>query len=275
LSPLLAHSRDGTRLAWQEAGSGAPLLLLAPALGTRLHWEPVVAPLAGAARVISWDYRGHGDSDAPGDPAAYSLERVIEDLAAVHWAAACAAPAWLAGLSLGGLVALCYALAHPERVLGLVLANSGPGFKRAESRERWKQTWERAAARLEEVGIEAYLEGERAREEVLGTRPDSPLARRAREGLARSDPRALARFARGVTANQPDLTGRLGEIRAPALVLCGAQDLAFHPAGELLAARLPRARHRLVAGAGHPLPLDAPGELAWEMRAFLAEASSL
>src|SRR5262245_57282472 len=98
--------------------------------------------------------------------------------------------------------------------------NSGPGFKQPESRERWRQTWERAADKLERVGIAAYLEGERARAEILGKDPSCPAAQAARAGVLRSDSAALARFARGVAAPQPDLTGRLGELRMPALVLC-------------------------------------------------------
>jgi pimeloyl-ACP methyl ester carboxylesterase len=156
-------------------------------------------------------------------------------------------------------------------VRGLVLMNSGPGFKRAESRERWRQTWERAAAKLESAGLEKYLENPRAQAEIFGRDPGSPAAVRAREGVLRSDPAALARFARGVAAPQPDLTGRLGEIAAPALVLCGADDPAFHAAGELFVARLPRARRALVAGAGHPLPLDAPEALVREIEAFVRE----
>jgi pimeloyl-ACP methyl ester carboxylesterase len=270
LTPQLACSSDGTRLAWEARGSGPPLILLAPALCTRAHWEPVMPDLARDARAISWDYRGHGGSGAPADPSAYTLARVVEDLDAVHLAAACGAPAWLGGLSLGGLVALCYALAHPERVRGLVLMNSGPGFKRAESRERWQATWERAAARLEQAGTASYLEAPRAQAEILGKDPTSPAARRAREAILRSDPAALARFARGVAAPQPDLTGRLHEIGVPALVVCGADDPAFQAAGELLEARLPRARRVLIPGAGHPLPLDAPAQLAREIRAFLS-----
>lgn len=272
MTPELACSTDGTRLAWQAEGAGPPLILLAPTLCTRLHWTAIAPALADGSRVISCDYRGHGESGAPADPGAYTLERVLEDLAAVHLAAACGAPAWLCGLSLGGLVSLAYALAWPERVRGLVLMNSGPGFKRPESRERWKQTWERAADKLERVGIAAYLEGERARLEILGNDPGSAAAQAARAGVLRSDPAALARFARGVAAPQPDLTGRLGEIRAPALVLCGADDPAFHAAGELFEARLARARRVLIPGAGHALPLDAPAAAVREIRAFLGEA---
>ncbi len=261
---------DGVGLAVSRAGEGAPWILSAPTLCARAHWEPVFGAVAELGCALSWDYRGHGASDAPDDPASYTLERVLEDLRAVHLSTG-GEPACLVGLSLGGLLSLCYARRWPDAVRGLVLVNSGPGFKRAESRERWRATWERAADKLEREGIARYLEHPRARLEILGRAPDAPAARTAAAALASADPRALAHFARGVAAPQPDLTGSLGAIEAPALILCGADDPAFHRAGELLEARLPRARRVIVPGAGHPMPLDAPGALAAELRAFGAE----
>jgi pimeloyl-ACP methyl ester carboxylesterase len=235
-----------------------------------VHWKPVLPGLAKLGCAVAWDYRGHGSSDAPQDPSVYELERVLADLRAVHLAMG-AEPAWLVGLSFGGLLSLSYALRWPGDVRGLVLINSGPGFKKAESRERWRSLWERAAAKLEDVGIEAYLQGPRAIEEILGTAPDSPAAREARAAIAGSDARALAHFARGVAAPQPDLTGQLDQISQPVLVLCGQQDPAFHRAGELFEARLPRVQRRMIPAAGHPLPLDAPEALLREIHAFHAD----
>jgi pimeloyl-ACP methyl ester carboxylesterase len=270
VSVSLARSADGTRIAWRGAGAGAPLILSTPVLGTLDHWSGVEPGLAAFCRAIAWDYRGHGRSDAPRDPRAYSLELVLEDLAAVHDEAAGGEPAHLCGLSLGGLVSLCYALARPGRVRSLVLVNTGPGFRSPERRERWRELWERAAARLERVGVEAYLSHPRATLEILGRAPESPCARLAREGVLRSDAEALARFARGVAAPQPDLGDRLAEIAVPALVLCGEEDRDFQRAGQVLAEGLPAARHAQIAGAGHALPLDQPDAFARSVRDFLA-----
>ena len=111
---------------------------------------------------MTWDYRGHGRSDAPEDPDRYSLDLVVEDLGAVHEAAAGGVPAFVGGLSIGGLVSLSYYLAHPKRVRGLLLFNTGPGFKKPEALAQWGTMLERAAAKMESVGIEKYLEGRRA-----------------------------------------------------------------------------------------------------------------
>ncbi|MCE2390597.1 MAG: alpha/beta fold hydrolase [Proteobacteria bacterium] len=265
-------SPDGTRIAWRAPDSaGIPVLLSAPSLCTHLHWAGVEPLLAEFCRPIGWDYRGHGWSEDPADPGDYRLERVVEDLAAVHAAAAGDEPVCLCGLSLGGLVSLCYALEQPERVRALVLVNSGPGFKNPENRERWARRWRRAADKLESAGLEAYLDNRRAIAEILGRRPDSPEARRARDGVLHSRAGALAHFARGVAAPQPDLTGRLSEIDRPALVLVGAEDPGFQRAAEVFEARMPRARRGSIAAAGHPVPLDAPRAFAESLRAFLEE----
>jgi len=163
------RSRDGTRIAWRapQAG-GIPILLSAPTLCTHLHWAGVEPRLAEYGRPVSWDYRGHGFSDAPDEGSAYCLERVVEDLAAVHEAAAGGEPACLCGLSPGGPVSLRYALEYPKRVRALVLINTGPGFKNPENRERWARRWRRAADKLEEVGVETYLDNRHAVAEILG-----------------------------------------------------------------------------------------------------------
>jgi len=186
------------------------------------------------------------------------MAQVIDDLAAVHAASCAGVPAHVAGLSIGGLVAMGYALAQPARVRALVLCNSGPGFKNAEAAAQWTDMLERAARRLEEVGIQAYLEGRRARAELLGLAPDSPAAEAVRAAILGSSVTGLVHFARQVAGPVPNLVDRLGEISAPSLVLVGALDTNFQRASHVLASKLPRARRVEVAGAGHVLNADQP-----------------
>ncbi|MFQ5513012.1 MAG: alpha/beta fold hydrolase [Myxococcota bacterium] len=263
------EASDGAKLHYEESGSGTPLLLCNASFATHAHWSAQLEPLARHFHVIVWDYRGHGRSEAPADDRRYSLAQVVDDLRVLHREIAGGTPAAVAGLSLGGLVALSFALAHPERVRALLLLNTGPGFKNPAARKRWEEGLERAAARLEEVGMARYLEGRRATAELLGRAPDADAARRAREGMLCSDVAGLARFARQVAGPVPNLVDRLAEVRPPCLILVGEHDAAFQRAGEVLEAKLPHATRRILPGAGHVLNLDQPEAFVRAVEEFL------
>ena len=265
------RASDGASLWYQARGAGAPLILCTASFSTSAHWANVESALARRHQVITWDYRGHGRSEAPLEPERYSLAQVVEDLAAIHRAAAGDQPAFVAGLSVGGLVSLSYQLAHPERVRGLLLLNTGPGFKKPEAAQQWGEMLERAAAKMEAVGLEAYLDGRRASAELLGLDPEAPDAASVRAGVLRSSVEGLTRFARQVAGPAPNLVDRLAEVDAPTLILVGSLDPGFHRAAEVMAAKLPNARRVLLEGAGHVLNLDQPEGFVREVEAFLAE----
>lgn len=270
-----ARASDGARLFYRAVGAGPPLILSSASFSTHLHWSALEPLLAPHCQLISWDYRGHGRSEAPEEPRRYSLAQVVDDLRAVHDAAAQGEPAYVGGLSVGGLVSLSYYLAHPERVRALLLCNTGPGFKNPEALAGWRSMLERAAARLEAVGLEAYLEGPRAQAELLGLEPESERARAVRPGILASSVRGLVLFARHVTGPVPNLVDRLREIDVPALVLVGARDPAFQRASEVMAAKLPRARRVVLEGAGHVANLDRPEAFAHEVLRFLDGCAEL
>lgn len=270
-----ARSPDGTRIFYRASGRGAPLLLSSAAFCTHAHWAEQERVLGERLRVVSWDYRGHGLSEAPDSSDAYTFERVIEDLAAVHEAAAGAEPAVLGGLSIGGLVSLGYALRYPARVRALILVNTGPGFKDPAAQARWSDALERVARRFEERGVAGHLQGERARAEILGLRPESPAAVEAMRGVLRSSAQALARFSRHVSARVPGVIDRLGEIAVPTLILVAEHDPGFHRAGEVLLAKLPRASKTMIEGAGHVLNLDEPDRFHAEVLALLEKEAVL
>jgi pimeloyl-ACP methyl ester carboxylesterase len=262
------EASDGAKIFWRASGDGVPLLLSCASFSTHSHWAGQEAELAKFARVISWDYRGHGLSDAPDELARYSLAQVVDDLARVHSAAAGDTPAIAAGLSVGGIVSLSYALARPERVRALVLVNTGPGFKNPEALAQWQSMLERAAQKMGEVGLEKYLEGNRARAELLGLHPESVLAAEARAGVLRSSVAGLQRFARGVAGPVPNLVDSLSEVTQPALILAGEHDQNFMRASHVMAAKLPGAERVEIAGAGHVLNLDEPEAFVREVRRF-------
>jgi len=264
-----ATASDGAEIFWSARGQGHPLVLSNPSFSTYRMWERQAEALSDRFRVIAWDYRGHGRSAAPADDAAYSLDQVVRDLGAVLDAAGDGGPAHLGGLSVGGIVSLSFALAHPGRVRSLLLFNTGPGFKNPDALAGWQKALERAAVKLEEVGIERYLEGRRATAELLGQHPDSEQARATREGVLASPVAGLARFARRVAGPVPNLVDRLAELSLPALILVGEKDEAFQRASQVMAAKLPGGCRVELPGAGHALNLDEPEAFLGEVLRFL------
>jgi pimeloyl-ACP methyl ester carboxylesterase len=254
--PTISAS-DGVPLYVEVHGEGLPVVLSCAYVTTHENWRPQVAPLVAAgARVALWDYRGHGLSGAPADPAAYSMRQVVDDLGRVLDLAAPDRPAVLGGLSFGGLASLHFALARPERVRALVLVGSGPGFKNPDAAERWMQQVERSARALETRGFEPFVAG-KAAPTTIGRRPELPAARAAARAIAAQDPRGLALFGRHIAGPAPSVIDELPRIDCPVLVLVGEDDPAYLRAAEVMAAKLPRAERHVIPGAGHISNLEA------------------
>lgn len=265
------RARDGVLLHAEAYGEGIPLVLSCGWCTTHENFRPQVAPLVAAgARVVLWDYRGHGLSEVPTEDAAYDMATLVEDLAAVLDFAAPGVPAVVGGLSFGGLLSLHFALAKPERVRALLLIDSGPGFKNPEAASRWMAQVERTATRLEERGMEALLGG-RAVETSVGRKPELPATRAAAKAIAAQDPRGLARFGRRVAGPAPCVIDALPRIAAPALVVVGAEDEAYLRAAEVMAAKLPGATHAVIPGAGHIVNIEEADAFNATVAAFLAK----
>jgi len=138
--------RDGVKLHYDvHGGSEDRSLLLTHGYGASGRmWEPNLPVLGRDRLAITWDMRGHGSSDAPGDGSLYTHDACVEDMAALLDAAG-AEPASLCGMSLGGFLSLRFRLRYPARVRALVLVDTGPGFRDPAAREGWNQ-WARKRA---------------------------------------------------------------------------------------------------------------------------------
>ncbi|MEE8580754.1 MAG: alpha/beta hydrolase [Myxococcota bacterium] len=267
----IVSASDGVALYAEAHGDGLPLIFSGAFCTTHENWRAQVDPLVEAgARVILWDYRGHGRSEGPAEDRAYSIEQVVRDLAAVLDWAVPDQPAVLVGLSFGGLASLHFALAEPRRVRALVLVDSGPGFKKAAALESWQAQVERSAQFLETRGFEAFVAG-RAGATCIGRQPELPAARAAAASIVAQDPAAVARFGRCIAGPAPAVIDELGDIESPALVIVGEEDEPYLRAAEVLAAKLPRARMEVIAGAGHIVNIEAEAAFNRLLRAFLRE----
>ena len=153
------EARDGVKIFAEAHGDGSPLLLSCGLCTTHKNFYPQIEPLTAAgSKLVLWDYRGHGLSESPADPDAYTLDHVLDDLGRVLDWAAPDGPAVIGGLSFGGLAALHYALLRPDRVRALLLLDTGPGFKNPKALEGWRAQTERTASFIEQKGPRAFVE---------------------------------------------------------------------------------------------------------------------
>jgi len=247
---------DGAELYAETHGEGLPVVFSCALCTTHVNWAPQVEALVAAGmQVILWDYRGHGNSSVPTDAAAYSIERVIDDLGCVLDWAAPGRSAVLAGLSFGGLASLHFTLRHPERVRGLLLVDSGPGFKNPEAQAGWADATDKSASFVEARGMAAFVE--RAGSTLVGSRSELPAAKAAAAAIAAQDPTGVAYFARRVAGAAPPVIDELPSIDVPAMVIVGENDLPYLRAADVMAAKLPRAEKLVIPGAGHIVNIEA------------------
>lgn len=263
---------NGVSLYCETTGHGPPLVLVHGfACGLRT-WDPQVSAFARSWQVVTYDVRGHGISEAPTDPTAYSQPISVSDLGALldHLEIRRAV---VGGLSMGGNIALNFALAHPERVSGLIVADTGAG---SDETADWVATVHAFAAALDRDGLEAFADA--AVENPLFARylAQSPAAERfIRSFLMTHRARGLAHTAREVLAKRPtiySLAPRLRELSVPTLLIVGEHDEPCVRVHRFMADTIPSARHVLIPGVGHLTNLEAPRAFNRAVRSFLRQA---
>jgi pimeloyl-ACP methyl ester carboxylesterase len=233
--------RDGVGIHYEVHGEGPPLLLTHGYSSTSAMWHGQVDALAKDHTLILWDMRGHGQSDYPDDPAAYSEDLTIGDMAAILDAVG-ARRAIIGGLSLGGYMSLAFCRAHPQRTRALLIIDTGPGFKKDDARAAWNARAMATADRLDREGLEMLKSSTRERA-TASHRDASGLARAARGMLTQRDARVIE---------------LLPDIKVPALIVVGADDTPFLAASDYMAAKIPGAQKVVIPAAGHAVNIDQP-----------------
>ncbi|MFF0172050.1 alpha/beta fold hydrolase [Micromonospora profundi] len=247
---------NGAALAYDEAGTGTPVVLLHAGIADRRMWRGVLPALAARHRVIALDLRGYGDSELPATPFAHH-----DDVAGLLDALDIPRAA-LVGCSFGGSVAIDTALAHPDRVTALAL------FGTAVSGNEWSEEandlWDDLVGEVDPDDFTAGAAGE-VRFWVVGparqpSDVDSDLIAFAQEMDKRALAAELALGAVEVGELTPPAIDRLGELRVPVLVTAGAADVPdIRRLADRIAAEVPDAvRLPDVPDAGHLLPLERP-----------------
>jgi pimeloyl-ACP methyl ester carboxylesterase len=254
----------GVELAYDEHGSGPPVLLIHGTALTRLTWRETVDALGDGVRTIAYDRRGYGDSGAPENYSGTTIEEQAEDAARLLEALE-AAPAVACGHSAGAIVALDLMLRHPALVRAAVLVEPPLLSLAPAGSETLGEIRERVEAAAREGGpdaaVDAFLEAEDGSDALDAAGPERARAIRA---SARA---AVADF--GAVTNWELSRRRLRAIEAPTVVVRGTRSApVYREVAAALAGMLPAAELREVE-AGHVAPLDAPAELASIVRSLL------
>ena len=250
---------DNVSIYYEQAGTGFPLIFAHEFGGSMESWEQQVHYFARRYRVITYNARGYPPSDVPADASSYSEDHAVADLHGLLRFLGID-QAYIAGLSMGGTLALHFGRKHPEMARTLIIASAGTG---STDPVRFRPQSIALAEQLEARGIDAM------RDYAAGP---------TRVQLRRKDPTGWQTFAdlilqkhsavgsantlRGVQAGRRpifDYADELKRIDIPSLILAGDEDDPCLEPGLFLKRTLPRAGLVVFAQSGHPINLEEPG----------------
>lgn len=259
---------DGARLHYLDVGAGDPLVLLHAFPLHSAMWAPQIACLSSNHRVVAPDLLGFGASDAPAEPAAYTMRRYADDLATLlrHLGIARAV---VGGLSMGGYVTFSFLRHHAGMVAALVLADTRAASDTPEVFERRSRQQSEVArdgtAALVEAQLGALLTG--------ATHADRPaLIDQIRSIMSANSPAGVVGGLEAMK-HRPDVTADLAAVALPTLVLVGEDD-ATSPPDEVRSWQeaIPGSRLVVLPRAGHLSNLEAPDEFNAAVVDFLEGA---
>ncbi len=253
-------------LAYDDKGSGIPVLWVHGYPLNRTLWKPQLDGLADIARGLSLDLRGHGESQ--GSSGVYSMDLLADDCAAFLDALEIHQPVVLAGLSMGGYVCMAFCRRHADRLAGLILCATRA---HADSPEG-KQNRTNGAALAQERGVPAAVSGllnKLMAPVTYQRRPD--LVDRVKSMMESTSLEGVVGDLLGMRS-RPDSFSTLTAFKLPTLILHGAEDqiIPLSEAEDILAS-LPNAQLKVIPDAGHLLNLEQPHAFNVAVRRYLAQ----
>jgi pimeloyl-ACP methyl ester carboxylesterase len=271
-----ATADDGTRLYYEETGSGTPVIFVHEYAGDYRSWEAQMRHFGQRYRAIATNARGYPPSDVPAEVGAYSQHRAADDIGAVldHLGIA---KAHIVGLSMGGFATLHFGFRHAGKARSLVVAGCGYGAEPGQ-REKFRAEAETIAEFIRASGMEVF-----AAKYALGP---------TRVQFENKDPRGFDEFRRmlaehsahgarntqlGVQRERPSLYDLIEPMRAltvPMLVLTGDEDWPCLAPGILMKQSIPTAALSVMPNCGHAINLEDPDGFNRIVGDFLAQVDA-
>jgi pimeloyl-ACP methyl ester carboxylesterase len=268
----------GIEIEYEDHGEGKPPLVLVHGFtGSRDDWLERLPELGRLGRTLALDLRGHGGSTKTGDLASYCFERIVDDLAALHEQLELG-PWDLLGHSLGGMVVLRFALAHPQRVRSLVLMSTAPhGVPLAaapllEAGANYGRAKGMAAlAKVMREGQSRAGQAVPARLRVLEAMGEDAFWARVARKIEQMEPESFLGLGTALYEQQA-VTERLGELAVPTTIIVGEQDVVFLEPCETMRKNIPGAVAVILKDAAHSPQIETPGPWLEAIRQHLARA---
>ncbi len=244
----------------------APVLTLSHSLATDLSmWDPQMPALTARYRVLRYDTRGHGGTEAPAG--AYTLEQLADDVRALLRAVGITKTHWC-GLSMGGMIGQTVALKTPELVSSLILCDSSSRIP-AEAKPLWTDRIKTA----ETQGMEPLVEP------TIGRWFTAPFVQQRKETIdgvramiRRTPPQGYAGCCHAIS--QLDLTDKLGAIKLPTLIVVGEEDQGTPvAASRTIQDHVKGSQLEILKSASHLSNVEQPEAFTQAVTSFLARQS--
>ena len=255
---------NGIRLHYRVYGEGTPLVL-AHGFGATLDmWAEQIEAFSQRYRVVVYDSRGHGRTEAPRDWSSYSVDDYVEDQRQLmdHLGIE---TAYVGGLSMGGMIALQFALTHPQRLSALLLCDTAASNRHhMEGLQGGRPEGALSAAVrrfiVRDVVPAGFVAARYLPLEHLPRLRDAPEGVKSYVRNLRQQTALGLRGGWHALMERPDVEDRLGEIRVPTLIVVGERDRLLAPS-RLMQQRIPGCRFVLIRDSAH-------GTANWRPEAF-------
>lgn len=265
-------ARDGTRLHYEESGSGIPIIFVHEFGGDWRSWEPQLRHFSRLYRCITFSARGYSPSDIPSDPDKYSQDIATDDIADVLDGLGIER-AHVVGLSMGGFATLHFGLRYASRARSLVVAGAGYGAQK-EFEDYFRQVSLDVADKFESLGAADFskiyaLAASRIPFQIKDPRGWQEFATQ----LGEHNSLGSAMTMRGVQARRPsiyDLEAALRDMPVPTLVIVGDEDDHCLQPGIFLKKTIPACGLVVLPKSGHTLNIEEPGLFNQFVSDFLA-----
>ena len=244
-------------------GANESIVFLHGFTGSTLSWEPIIKLLPNNINCILIDLIGHGSTEVSSNPERYQMKEQLLDLEE-FFSAIQLTRFSLVGYSMGGRIALAYALEHPQQIKNLVLESASRGLKTIEEQLLRRQADDRLADRIEQDGLESFID---FWENISLFESQKSLSNEKQheirsERLAQSKV-GLANSLRGMgTGQQPSYWSKLDELEMPVYLVTGEYDTKFTEIADEMVKKLKDGSSIQVSSVGHAIHVENPVQFA-------------